>query len=200
MIHVSYCFHDADGRYSKFCGTSILSMFENTSERVTVHILHDNTLTGDNRDKFIYLAGQYRQHIKFYDVDQCASHRMNYFRQTMSQRFSHLHFIGTFYRLLLPEIISPSIDKIIYLDAGDTIVNLDIKQIWDVELGDHPLAAVDEIDRITGEPMKRSMCDDGLVQYGKYFNAGVLVINLDRWRANLNKIFGDRHGGGGRRL
>lgn len=29
MIHVCYCLHDKDGRYSKFTGTSMLSMFEN---------------------------------------------------------------------------------------------------------------------------------------------------------------------------
>ncbi len=61
MIHVCYGLHDGDGRYSKFTGTSILSMFENATtppRSVTVHILHDDTLTADNRDKFSYLAGQ----------------------------------------------------------------------------------------------------------------------------------------------
>ena len=58
MIHVCYGLYDKNGHYSKFTGTSILSMFENTNEDVTVHILHDNTLTQENRDKFIYIAGK----------------------------------------------------------------------------------------------------------------------------------------------
>ena len=29
MIHVCFCLHDATGRYSKFTGTAMLSMFDN---------------------------------------------------------------------------------------------------------------------------------------------------------------------------
>jgi len=56
MIHVCYGIYDDTGRYSKFTGMSILSMFENTRTEVTVHLLHDDTLTDDNRDKFSNFA------------------------------------------------------------------------------------------------------------------------------------------------
>ena len=194
MIHVAYGLCDLDGHYSKFCGTSILSIFENTREQVTVHIIHDQTLTPDNRDKFIYLAGQYNQWIKFYDVDACAPERMRYLRQSLAERFGAFSLIGMFFRLLIPEIISPSLDKIIYLDAGDTIVNLDIKKLWNVELGDRPLAAASDYDRFQNVPQQRNLCDDGFVEPEKYFNSGVLIINLELWRANMDKIFG--RGGG----
>ena len=194
MIHVCYGFNDLDGRYAKFCGTSILSMFENTSERVTVHILHDDSLTVDNRDKFMYIAGQYNQQIKFYNVNVCAPERLKQLQQILLARFTQIYVIGMFYRLLLPEIISPAIDKIIYLDAGDTVVNMDIKKIWNVELGDHPLAAAADSDRINNVPLPRNLCEDGYVEHGKYFNSGVLSINLNHWRANINKIF-DPNGG-----
>ncbi|MBR3050926.1 MAG: hypothetical protein IKG61_05695 [Selenomonadaceae bacterium] len=59
MIHVCFGLYDKTGSYSKFTGTAMLSLFENTSADVTVHILHDETLTQDNREKFIYLAGRY---------------------------------------------------------------------------------------------------------------------------------------------
>lgn len=73
MIHVCYGLYDKDGRYSKFAGTSVCSMFENTKSEVTVHILHDNTLTADNRDKFLILAKRYNQTINFYNVEEtCA--------------------------------------------------------------------------------------------------------------------------------
>ena len=73
MIHVCFGLHDGDGRYSKFTGTAIASMFVNTSAEVTVHILHDNTLTQDNRNKFVYLAKRYGQLVKFYNIEElCA--------------------------------------------------------------------------------------------------------------------------------
>lgn len=52
MIHVAY---GTGNLYAKFAGTSMLSIFENTTSDVTVHILHDNTLTNDNRDKFSWM-------------------------------------------------------------------------------------------------------------------------------------------------
>ena len=70
MIHVCFGLHDKNGRYSKFTGTAILSLLENTSSEVTIHILHDNTLSTDNHDKFIYLVGRYGQHVKFYNVER----------------------------------------------------------------------------------------------------------------------------------
>ena len=47
MIHICFSLHDETGRYSKFTGTAICSIFENTflpPNSITVHILHDNTL------------------------------------------------------------------------------------------------------------------------------------------------------------
>ena len=76
MIHVCFGLYDKTGRYSKFTGTAMLSLFENTSADVTVHILHDDTLTQDNREKFIYLAGRYNQAVKFYNVEElCPTRR-----------------------------------------------------------------------------------------------------------------------------
>ena len=36
MIHVAYRLWGGDGYYAKMCGTSMLSMFEKTREKVTV--------------------------------------------------------------------------------------------------------------------------------------------------------------------
>ena len=49
MIHVCFGLHDGDGRYSKFTGTMITSIFANTTAQVTAHILHDATLTASTR-------------------------------------------------------------------------------------------------------------------------------------------------------
>jgi len=75
MIHVCLCFHDETGQYSKFAGTTILSLFENANTipllpSITVHILHGHTLTKDNREKFMCLAGHYGQLINFYNVEE----------------------------------------------------------------------------------------------------------------------------------
>ena len=70
MIQVCFGLHDADGHYSKFTGTTLTSIFENTCAEVTAHLLHDDTLTQDNREKFSALARRYNQTIKFYNVEK----------------------------------------------------------------------------------------------------------------------------------
>ena len=52
MIHVAYAVHDEHGSFSKFTGTSIASIFMNTSSRVVIHRLHGESLSKENREKF----------------------------------------------------------------------------------------------------------------------------------------------------
>ncbi len=49
MIHVCFSLYDASGAYSKYTGTAICSVLENTKENITIHLLHDSTLTEKNR-------------------------------------------------------------------------------------------------------------------------------------------------------
>ncbi|MBR6887897.1 MAG: hypothetical protein IKN16_05570 [Selenomonadaceae bacterium] len=142
MIHVCFSLYDKTGRYSKFTGTTVCSIFENTTSDVTVHILHDNTLTDDNRDKFIYLAGRYGQAVKFYDVEKLCADKI---REMIALSSENSRFtVGALYRLFVPQVLPNTVNKIIYLDS-DLIVNLDIKELWQIELDDKILAAVPEI-------------------------------------------------------
>ena len=185
MIHVCFGLYDKTGRYSKFTGTTMLSLFENTSAPVTVHILHDDTLTQDNRDKFIYLAGRYGQAVEFYNIEKICPDKLSAFIE-LTPEIKNTHVsVGTLYRLLVPQIISSDVEKIIYLDS-DIVVNLDIKELWQIELGDKILAGVPEIFSYkTGDEMNRNfrLCADGFVKHENYFNAGVLVMNLNLLRA-----------------
>lgn len=88
----------------------------------------------------------------------------------------------TFARLLLPEMMPPEVEKVIYLDC-DLVVNGDLAKLWDTDIADKALGAVRDISGFVSEP-------DGVVNYAQlgipadapYFNAGVLVMNLAKWR------------------
>ena len=193
MIHVCFGLYDKTGRYSKFTGTTILSLFENTSTpppSVTVHILHDNTLTDENRDKFNQIAGRYGQLIKFYNVEElCADRIAEFIRLMPSIKKSRLT-VGALYRLLIIRLLPTDVDKVIYLDS-DIVVNMDINELWQIELGDKIFAAVPEIlsyqtiDRMNGA---FSLCNDGFVKHEDYFNTGTLAINLELLRNEENTI------------
>ena len=175
MIHVCFCFHDNTGLYSKFTGTAMFSLFENVFAppySITVHILHDNTLTNDNRDKFSYLAGRFNQLVKFYNVEELCADRIAEIRKYLSKGADNKRFtIGMFYRLFIPFVLPPEVEKTIYLD-GDIIVTMDINEFWQVELGDKPLGVV------TCPPIALK----GIVKEEDYFNSGVLLMNLKTLR------------------
>ena len=189
MIHVAYCTNDL---YSKFVATSMLSMFENTNANVTVHILHENNFSDENRENFSYIAGRYNQQVKFYNAEKICANEINELKNKFATFVGQniLKKISTFFRLLLPQIISPAVEKIIYLDA-DTLVNLDIKEFWRVELENKPLAAALDCEN-DAQRSANMLCREGIVKVTDYFNAGVMLINLVQMRNEVNTIWGDR--------
>ena len=186
MIHVCFGLHDKIGRYSKFTGTTICSIFENTSSAVTVHILHDNTLTQDNREKFLTLAAHYNQRINFYNVDEICPREIIFLHDKLAYHISSRFSIGAFYRLLVKKILAAhDIHRTIYLDS-DIIVNLDINELWQQDLKNFPLAAVPEMDATFDRIIvNKLLLQSGFVKVRNYFCSGVMIINLDKISDNF---------------
>lgn len=187
MIHVCFSLYDKTGRYSKFTGTAMLSLFENTSSEVTVHILHDDTLTNENRDKFLELTNRYNQNLKFYNVEELCADKLNKYVELVPQVKNARVIKGAFFKFLIHEVLDKNIEKVIYLDS-DIIVNLDINELWQINLGDHPIAAVLEKDNNTPISRYSDICRDGVVKEENYFNSGVLLMDLNIFREKDNEI------------
>ena len=197
MIHVCFCFTDKTGRYAKFAGTAMLSLFDNisdTSQPVTVHILHDETLTQDNREKFVYIAGRYGQFVKFYNVKELCADKIAEMLSLVPKLEKSRVSIGAFYKLLIPQVLPKEIEKAIYLDS-DIIVNLDINEIWQVKLGDNVLGVVPKKtqyvnSKVAAERMKKAyaVCRDNVIKIDNYFNSGVFVMNLNLLRNEEENI------------
>jgi len=186
MIHVAYGLYDKIGRYAKFTGVSMLSLFDNTKSEVMIHLLHDNTLTEENKSKLQDVADRFNRQIKFYNVEVLCADRISYFKENFLKLQESRFSFGTMFRLVIPNLIDAEIDKIIYLDS-DTIVNLDIAEFWNLELGDKIFAVVSE--KQMGVPTELSpICFDGLVKVEDYFNAGVLLIDLNRLRNEIKTL------------
>ena len=184
MIHVCYGLHDRDGRYSKFTGTSMLSIFENTSapsHSITVHILHDSTLSQSNHDKFVEIAEKYKQNVEFFNVEIFCMDKIQFVLQKLKQYVQSRFSIGAFYRLMVNQkSFHEKISKMIYLDS-DTIVNLDIQELWDYPMEEYAVASVPEL-WATRSYMVRNkyLLNSGKVKVEDYFCSGVLVLNFDK--------------------
>lgn len=150
--------------------------------------MHDNTLTQENRDKFIWLAEWYSQIVKFYNVEELCADKIAEIRKCFPQIDKNYLSIGMFYRIFIPFVLPESVDKAIYFD-GDIIVNLDISELWQFELDDKILGVVSE-DMLGDDPRRKIICIDGYVKAEDYFNSGVLLMNLSllrgEWETLLN--------------
>lgn len=185
MIHICFGLHDKNGLYSKFTGTTLLSVFANTASEVTAHILHDGTLTQANREKFVYLAGRYGQRVEFHNVEKLFAEKI---LAPLSEKFQALYSAAAMYRFLIPHVLPATVEKVIYLDS-DVIVNLDIEELWRTRIVGEPIAAVpvsyQNADIQAGIKRARKMfrmCEDGGVKAAEYFNSGVMLMNLNAFR------------------
>ncbi|MBQ7216376.1 MAG: glycosyltransferase family 8 protein [Synergistaceae bacterium] len=159
------------------------SIFENTKSKVIVHILHDDTLTDENRQKFIRTAEKYSQGLELHDVSERAKH----FGSKVINA-SKKWTIGAMYRLFIPEVM-PDVKNVIYFDC-DILVNMDIAELWALNDGKKTLyGAVD----LPGDKLNTSFFQEKMrillngSRPENYINSGVLVMNLDsiRQRGNL---------------
>ncbi|WP_301335554.1 glycosyltransferase family 8 protein, partial [Helicobacter sp. CLO-3] len=110
---------------------------------------------------------------------------------TSQERFSHLTAWGenqnftTYFRLLLTDFIDESVEHVLYLDS-DILVMCDIRELWDVDFEGNTALVVKSI----GTPNKERIAEIGFKNMDKYFNAGVMMINMKGWeKLPLENIF-----------
>lgn len=106
---------------------------------------------------------------------------------------------AAYLRLLMPVLLPPEVTRVIYLDA-DLLVRRDLGQLWDEDQGGHAVLATQDagapcLDAAVMLPSfqrcRRYLAaatpvanyrELGLPTDGKYFNSGVLVMDVAQWR------------------
>lgn len=184
MVHAVLAFCDPKGAYARHAAVVMASIFANTQTPVCVHIIHDETLTGGNMAKLSSVADSFKQSVHFLNVSNMLDENViDVSKLTIDGAR------GTLFRLLIPELLD--IPKVIYLDC-DIIVNLDLSELWKIDIGDHALGAALDVwplDHLRGEkiPWRLTLAWKALgVNKREYFNAGVLLMNLDKIRAQYD--------------
>ena len=106
--------------------------------------------------------------------------------------------IATYLRLLMPLVLPNHVSRAIYLDADLTVMR-DLGELWDLDQGGSPCLATQDVaaPRINAATLPTfNRCKNhvgdlmpianyrelGLPADGKYFNAGVLLVDLETWR------------------
>jgi lipopolysaccharide biosynthesis glycosyltransferase len=89
--------------------------------------------------------------------------------------FGHVTPAG-YYRLLLGEVLPQDVSRVLYVDS-DIVVAGSIAGLWSLELGSNVIGAVPDEGYPSGGPAKL-----GLAEADRYFNSGLILIDLERWR------------------
>lgn len=87
---------------------------------------------------------------------------------------------ATYYRLLIGEILPESVERLLYLDP-DIVINGDLSEFYNTDLGSNVIAGCTHLYGIIEWGNLRRL---GIRKkdHSHYINAGVLLIDLKKWR------------------
>lgn len=171
----------ADNNYVPMLTTSIYSMLKNAdpSRHYDVIVL-ERDITDENKQLILgFLKTFTNADVRFVDV----SHAIDGFDLTTSN--SHIS-IETYYRFIIQEAL-PFYNKIVYLDS-DLVITDDVSELYDTDLENNALGAVRDVDFLgnlnfaDGSRMRYATAKLHMEHPFDYFQAGVLVMNLNRLR------------------
>ena len=161
-----------DDMYVQHCGTMLTSLFENNKEeQIFVYVLTSG-LSMRNSNSLKAIVDKYNGEYC------CLTINDKLLEKCPIRETDHLTIV-TYYRLLIPQILPLNITKVLYLDC-DIIINSSLKELWEIDISDWALGAVEEHGCSLNDAYERLEYES---KYG-YFNAGVLLINVDYWRKN----------------
>lgn len=181
-IEFLYCF---DKNYKNQGYSSILSLLSNIDEKAIVHVIHNDIEIETNLPKIISKHEQLEK-IHFYEVNK----QYNFYPNIENSHVSE----ATYFRLFMSELLPTYIQNLVYLDADTICIKNPLKslniQFKELNKSKHIIAAKTEEEKVKIKdfdtlhkdsyeiPFVRLPIDD------KYFNAGVLCIDYQKWQKN----------------
>ena len=167
---VLYQFNEA---YVPYAGVSITSLLENNQDidEIKIYVLDDN-VSEASRDMLRLTVERYARQIEFIDAAEIID--------TM-KKLGIPKYRGSYttnLKLFLPMVIDYNIQRLLYIDS-DTVVNGSIRPLFEMNMDSYPVAmSYDSL----GKKHKQLI---GLSNEDGYYNAGVILFNLDEWKKQM---------------
>lgn len=161
-MHLALTF---DRNYLTPAYVMLTSVFENNPHRIHFHIIAPNLTLTDKTDLTTYINSR-KAMVTFYEIDLLELEK----KVVIPEGF---HFnIANYYRLHFPDLVK--VNRLLYLDV-DLVVIGDLMELYATNLQGFPFGAVPD-----SYPVVRH--DLGIHEEGKYFNTGVLLFDVPKWR------------------
>lgn len=166
-----------DENYVPYCGVAISSLIQNAccNNLYKIYVFYDN-LSDASRRRLEQQSTDYA-HVRCICIH-------DYISELQVQEYNHLT-IASAYRLIIPEVLS-QYEKILYLDS-DIVVDADITELYNTDIGDNTLGAVHGyFKKDDSEFMYKHITQTLGIAVDNFFNAGILLMN--RKALNDNKV------------
>lgn len=164
-----------DNNYAQHAAVVAVSILIHTKKPDLVKLyLLDDGITDENRHRIEKSVTSAGGQITFITITP----------EALSGVFVSDHISrAAYFRLLMGELLPEKLKRVIYLDT-DTVVLDDIAGLWQTDLGGKPLGAVPDLGILSSARSQQEKHDSiGLLPGQAYFNSGVLLVDLARWRS-----------------
>jgi len=147
------------------------------NQAFVLYVIED--MSGENKDRIRSIVNRSSGQVEFIAADLIWLGEYE-----PAEYVSHLSKLA-YARLLIGDLLPQGVSKAIYLDC-DTIVQHNLAELWQIGFGDKHLLVVEDAFVTTVSHESESIDVEALHldPYQKYFNSGVLVIDLIYWRAS----------------
>ena len=147
--------------------TLFLSLLENKSAdtRLNFYVI-DDSISLNSKRLLNRMVSQYKARVSYLTVDETEFENV-----VESERIPKT----AYYRISIPNLLKTA-DRAIYLDC-DMLALENIQYLWEIDLGTNLLAAVEDAGFHNRLNTMGVSC-----QSDKYFNSGMMVMDLKKWR------------------
>jgi len=180
----------ADDRYSMPLAVVARSALDNLDSDCSLHLfVIDGGITNTNKAKIVSSIDGNRCKVEFISKPDAQLKLLNdAFEDLRDKATAETRHIlsasaAAYYRLFIPELLPEHLDKAIYLDC-DLVVRGNLEQLWKADFQSNSILAVQDIwsPKISCPKTEVPYQELEIPADAKYFNSGVLVINLKKWR------------------
>lgn len=169
-------FFASDKNYLPYLTVAVKSLVNKTSENNNYNIyILTNDLTNEDIHEMKELE---KSNVSINVVD--VNPKIESIKSKVALR--DYYSVSIYFRLFIPTLF-PELDKAIYLDS-DIVLNRDIADMFNEEIGNNYLGAVLDETVYTNKDFIYYVNEALDVSEKQYFNSGVLIMNLKKFRDN----------------
>lgn len=153
--------------FAEICGVSIYSLFScNKYVPEIVVYIFDNGITQESKEKLNSIAIEFNRTIVYIPMPKVKD-----VYPDVDMDLGH-----TFTRMVLGRLLPQNIHRVLSLDS-DTVIMDSLQELYDTDLGSNCIGGVYDC---VGKAIQKDFlhADDDI----DYCNAGVFLIDLDKWR------------------